>query len=233
MSHLPTETTTDAAEIPAPFSAERHEELRGAVRNLDAALEFTQPGEPIPYDLATAGMDLIDTAQRYKDALAVAERHYAEYDTLYHEVAKPILDARREALAEVARLAGAGHTFQDECGIVYQLADKKGTFVEFTPFEMKRTQREYAEGGSHVLARKTAEELGFRPYKPEKEAREPAAPVLTEAKRAFLERRDGQIDCQGADLQGLQEESHSLGITDEEYAAWQAERSAKLAGREF
>jgi hypothetical protein len=100
-----------------------------------------------------------------------AERHYAEYDKLYNEVAKPILDARREALNELVALTGVGHTFQDADGIVYHVADKNGTFVEFTPYEIKRTQRVHAEGGSHIFARKTAESLGFenifKPVKPE------------------------------------------------------------------
>jgi hypothetical protein len=109
--------------------------------------------------------------QQNAEAIKTAERHYAEHDKLYNEVAKPILDARREALAAIVELTGVGHTFQDADGIVYHIADKNGTFVEFTPFEIKRTQRVYAEGGSHIFARKTAEALGFenifKPMKPE------------------------------------------------------------------
>jgi hypothetical protein len=100
-----------------------------------------------------------------------AQRDYVFYNNLYEDVAKLILEGRREALKKLAEVAPVGHHFQDRDGVVYQLCDKKGTFVEFTPFEMKRTQRVYAEGGSHVLARKTAEECGyqniFKPAKPE------------------------------------------------------------------
>lgn len=112
--------------------------------------------------------DINNDAQRLKDA----RYRYAQYDQLYNEVAKPILDARRAALAEIAELAGVGETFQDDEGIVYRLCEKKGQWIDFTPYEIKRTQRVYGE--SNVLARKTAEELGFSPFKPQK----PENPVV-------------------------------------------------------
>lgn len=144
------------------------EQLEGSDVSVDEAVgrigriaEQVLNGTP----LAEAEQAFNDRAKKLKDA----EFLYAEIDGVYNEIVKPILDERRAAFATLAELAGVGHAFQDRDGIVYQIAEKKGTFVEFTPFEIKRTQRIYAEGGSHVLARKTAEELGFAPFKPEKE----------------------------------------------------------------
>ena len=101
-----------------------------------------------------------------KETLLKAEKAYTEADRLYFEIAKPIIDQRREALAALAEITPGNHHFQDEDGIVYMLVPKKGQWIDFSAFEMKRTQR--VAGETNVVARKTAEELGYEPFKPAK-----------------------------------------------------------------
>jgi hypothetical protein len=156
--------TTMIAQTVAGIATYTPEQLAAAARIEYGFLDHVDVSVKVESDLTEARKD-----QELVDAIKTAEREYAQYDRLYDEVCKPIMKARREALAEIADLKGLGHHFQDDDGLVYFLSDKTGTFVDFTPFEMKRTQRTYGEGGNLVLARKTAEQLGYENiFKPTK-----------------------------------------------------------------
>lgn len=91
---------------------------------------------------------------------------YAEADRLYFEH-KEIYDRRKEALKAVLAVIGQGAHWQDADGIVYRIEPRQQAIVDLTPSEIRRTQRKVGE--TYVLARKTAEELGYEPFKPVKE----------------------------------------------------------------
>lgn len=94
-----------------------------------------------------------------KRHLREAERRYAELD-LQEEAHKAYYRERAAALKTLIELAGVGHSFQGPTGIVYETAEKRGTWVDFTPYEMKHTKRPWDEKGTLSLDR--AEELGFQ-----------------------------------------------------------------------
>lgn len=54
---------------------------------------------------------------------------------------------------------GVGHSFQDNEGIVYQLVELEGKWVNFDRFGVERTKRQGEDRGS--LSVKKAKELGF------------------------------------------------------------------------
>jgi hypothetical protein len=91
--------------------------------------------------------------------LSPAQKAWAELDKQFAIAVKPILDARKEALIALEAENGVGTYFQDDDGVVYLVDDKKGQWIDFTAFEVKRTRRAGEVKGS--LSMKQAEEAGF------------------------------------------------------------------------
>lgn len=130
--------------------------------------ENTPHANAIPLDdaiesvlLDEATQTFVNDVDEHVQKLKNAEAMYAATDALYIEIVKPILDDRRKAMADIFELAGVGHAFQDEEGIVYQLDAKKGQWIDFTPFEIKRTRRTGESKGT--LSMKAAQEIGYEP----------------------------------------------------------------------
>ncbi len=90
-----------------------------------------------------------------KQPLTEAQRRYVEDEKYFSESIKPLLDELTESRAAVIAESGIGAFFQDDDGTVYHTADKKGQWVDFTPFEIQRTRRE-AKGTLSLTAAKEA-----------------------------------------------------------------------------
>jgi hypothetical protein len=95
---------------------------------------------------------------------------FAEADRLYCEHAEELYKRRKAAAKAVLALFQAGTHWQDSQGVVYRVELREQAIVDLCPTEIKRTQRKVGE--TYVLARKTAEELGYQPFKPEKPKQE-------------------------------------------------------------
>ena len=100
-----------------------------------------------------------DTALKTKTVLTHAQQRYAELDKIYWEKIKNFMDRLKYARQAVLDESGAGVFFQDADGIVYATADKKGQWVDFTPFEIQRTRRPGETKGSLSLT--AARDAGF------------------------------------------------------------------------
>jgi hypothetical protein len=81
-----------------------------------------------------------------------------ELDRRKDEV-KKFYEEYKQTLEALVKEHGVGHAFQDEIGIVYQLSEAEGKWVNFDKFNLDRTRREGEKAGS--LSLKKAEELGF------------------------------------------------------------------------
>jgi hypothetical protein len=81
-----------------------------------------------------------------------------ELDRRKDEV-KKFFEEYKETLEALVKEHGVGHAFQDDAGIVYQLAEANGKWVAFDKFNLERTKREGEKAGS--LSVKRAQELGF------------------------------------------------------------------------
>jgi len=81
-----------------------------------------------------------------------------ELDRRKDEV-KKFFEEYKETLEALVKEYGVGHAFQDDAGIVYQLAEANGKWVAFDKFNLERTKREGEKAGT--LSVKRAQELGF------------------------------------------------------------------------
>lgn len=108
----------------------------------------------------TAANDRIQAEANYdleiKDAIAA----YVELDRLEH-AHKQFYKDRAAAFARIEALIGVGGHFSDDAGIVYEIAPKKGQWVDFTPYEMHRTRRDTDASGKGSMTLDRAEELGY------------------------------------------------------------------------
>jgi hypothetical protein len=98
-----------------------------------------------------------EAREDYEGTDREAREDYEGTDLAYCEIAKPIIEARNEAIRKLGDLVGLDHHWQDEEGIVYQVAEMTGKFVYFVPYEIKRTRRDGEAKGS--LSIKAAKEL--------------------------------------------------------------------------
>lgn len=89
----------------------------------------------------------------------VAWFRYVLAETYFTEHIKPRLAELNQLRTDVIDASGLGSFFQAPDGTVYHTTEKKGQWVDFTPYEIQRTRREGETKGS--LALKTAEEAGF------------------------------------------------------------------------
>jgi hypothetical protein len=81
-----------------------------------------------------------------------------ELDRRKDEV-KKFFEEYKETLEALVKEHGVGHAFQDDAGIVYQLAEANGKWVAFDKFNLERTKREGEKAGT--ISVKRAQELGF------------------------------------------------------------------------
>ena len=81
-----------------------------------------------------------------------------ELDRRKDEV-KKFYEEYKVTLEALVKEHGVGHAFQDEVGIVYQLAEPDGKWVNFDKYSLDRTRREGEKAGT--LSMKKAQELGF------------------------------------------------------------------------
>lgn len=95
----------------------------------------------------------------YKEGLTKAQQAYVDMDRTYHEMLKPFFDQLKAARRAVVDESGIGGMFQDEEGVVYQIAEKKGQWVAFEPVEINRTRRNGETKGSLSLT--AARDAGF------------------------------------------------------------------------
>ncbi len=98
---------------------------------------------------------------------------YAEADRLYCEQAEELYKRRKAADKALRAAFPIGTHWQDAQGVVYRVDRREQAITDLSPSEIKRTQRKIGE--TYVLARKTAEELGYSPFKPEPTEKKAAA----------------------------------------------------------
>lgn len=84
---------------------------------------------------------------------------YCRLENEFHYLIKPQLDKLRDIKQRLVAAAGIGHMFQGPDGVVYQIAEKRGQWVDFTPFEITRTRRPGESKGSLSLT--AARDAGF------------------------------------------------------------------------
>lgn len=90
--------------------------------------------------------------------LTPTRQRYAELDKRYAEL-RPFFDELKAAKAAVINECGTDEFFQDSDGIVYYTAEKKGQWIDFTPYEILRTRRPGEKKGS--LSLMVAKDAGF------------------------------------------------------------------------
>lgn len=76
------------------------------------------------------------------------------------EEVKKFFEDYKNAVNELVQKYGVNHAFQDEEGIVYQLVELDGKWVNYEKFSVERTKRPGEARGS--LSLKKALELGFK-----------------------------------------------------------------------
>lgn len=81
-----------------------------------------------------------------------------ELDRRKEEV-KKFFEEYKATLDALVEAAGVNHAFQDDQGIVYQLVEMEGKWVNFERYGLERTKRPGEARGS--LSVKKAKELGF------------------------------------------------------------------------
>lgn len=84
---------------------------------------------------------------------------YAQLDKWYAEEVKPLFDLQKRIRDIIISRTHMGSYWQDQDGIVFRTADKKGQWVDFTPHEIQRTRRPGETKGT--ISIKDAEEAGF------------------------------------------------------------------------
>lgn len=87
------------------------------------------------------------------------EEQYAAMDMLFYATIKPFLDDFKKLREAVVDSHAVGAMWQAPDGTVFQVAEKKGQWVDFFPFEIKRTRREGEKKGT--LALTEAKAAGF------------------------------------------------------------------------
>lgn len=92
-------------------------------------------------------------------SLTQAHARFIELDRKKNEV-KKFFEDYKAAVDELVKTYGVGHAFQDPEGIVYQLVELDGKWVNFERYGVERTKRPGEERGS--LSVKKAKELGFK-----------------------------------------------------------------------
>lgn len=107
--------------------------------------------------LVTGGVATPDTDERARRSGLQAD--YAEMERRFQEEIKPFLDHFKEVRDLVVAECGVGAHWQGPDGVVYEVTERKGQWVEFFPFEIARTRREGEAKGSLSLTR--ARELGY------------------------------------------------------------------------
>lgn len=75
------------------------------------------------------------------------------------EEVKRFFEEYQSTIQELVKTHGLNHHFQDEFGIVYQLVELEGRYVNFDRYGLERTKRPGEERGS--LSVKKAKELGY------------------------------------------------------------------------
>lgn len=83
---------------------------------------------------------------------------FIELDRRKDEV-KRFFEEYQAAIKALIDQHGVGHHFQDDQGIVYQLVELEGKWVNFDRFGVERTRRSGEDRGS--LSMKKAKELGY------------------------------------------------------------------------
>lgn len=92
--------------------------------------------------------------------LADAILDYVKLD-LETEEHKAFFDRKDAALLKLQSLLGTEGHFQDDAGTVYMIDNRKGQWVDFCPFVMKRTKRGDEKVSPNPLSLDKAEELGY------------------------------------------------------------------------
>jgi Holliday junction resolvase RusA-like endonuclease len=82
-----------------------------------------------------------------------------ELDRKREEV-KRFFDEYQKAVQDAVDESGIGHHFQDDQGVVYQLVELEGRWVNFDRLGVERTRRSGETRGS--LSLKKAQELGYK-----------------------------------------------------------------------
>jgi hypothetical protein len=85
--------------------------------------------------------------------------HFVELDRKKDEV-KRFFEEYKAAIDALIAAHGVNHSFQDNLGIVYQLVELDGKWVNFERYGVERTKRPGEVRGS--LSVKKAKELGFK-----------------------------------------------------------------------
>jgi hypothetical protein len=102
--------------------------------------------------------DLMDKVQERLVHLQDLQRQLVELDRRKDEV-KKFFEDYKSTVDAIVSIAGVNHSFQDNQGIVYQLVEAEGKWVNFDRFIVERTKRPGETRGT--LSVKKAKELGF------------------------------------------------------------------------
>jgi predicted RNA-binding Zn-ribbon protein involved in translation (DUF1610 family) len=127
------------------------------VQDADARLTVNLDAVPVCSATCQAKSNHEVEVKRELERLQLA---YCEMDRIEHEH-KQFYKDRAALLSRIEELAGVGYHFQDEEGVVYEIAPKKGQWVDFSPYEMHRTRRDTDVSGRGSLSLDRAEELGY------------------------------------------------------------------------
>lgn len=130
-------------------------------QDADMDIKVTLKGLPVCSNLCleTANAEIEAEAAHTLEVNA-AIKAYVELDRIEY-AHKQFYKDRAAALARLETLIGVGSHFQDAAGTVYEIAPKKGQWVDFTPYEMHRTRRDTDASNKGSLALDRAEELGY------------------------------------------------------------------------
>lgn len=91
-------------------------------------------------------------------SLTDLHRKLIELDRMKANI-KKFFDDYKSTTEALVKEFGIGHSFQDEEGIVYQLAEQEGKYVSFDRYTVERTKRPGEERGT--LSVKKAQEMGY------------------------------------------------------------------------
>lgn len=75
------------------------------------------------------------------------------------EEVKKFFEEYQSTIKDLVQVYGLNHHFQDDFGIVYQLVELEGRYINFDRYGLERTKRPGEDRGS--LSVKRAKELGY------------------------------------------------------------------------
>ena len=102
--------------------------------------------------------EILDRVKEKLTKVQDLQRQLVELDRRKDQV-KKFFEDYKATVDAIVSFTGVNHSFQDDQGIVYQLVEAEGKWVNFDRFTVERTKRPGETRGT--LSVKKAKELGF------------------------------------------------------------------------